>query len=347
MASVRSIAKRAGCSVATVSRVLNNDPSVARKMRETVLLVANRIGYVHGRARRAAQTIGFAYLGERTLSHPFDAAVLDGVAQGADEARHDITILMLTRDRRPDESYTQLFTRKGIRGVILRTTAATRATCQDIADEGFPHVVLSEQFEAPNVSYIDGDSRAQSLRAVEYLISLGHERIAFAMHNVPDRDHMDRFEAYKAALQGQDLPLDERLVFLHRASLSGGATIMTMSPRLANPPTAIFFADPISAIGAVKKSHELGIRIPEDVSIVGFDDTDMRFSVHPTLTAVCQDAAALGLEASRWLCRAMTHSKREPLRKTVPTFLEVNASTGPPPRCEMLGGAVLRERGVG
>jgi DNA-binding LacI/PurR family transcriptional regulator len=97
------------------------------------------------------------------------------------------------------------------------------------------------------------------------------------------------------------------------------------------PPTALFFADPLLAIGALKKSHELGVRIPQDLSIVGFDDTDMRFSVHPTLTAVCQDARGLGYEAGTYLTSMLTSSTRLRFRKTAPTFFEIHDTTGAPP----------------
>jgi LacI family transcriptional regulator len=332
MASVRSIAKLAGVSITTVSRALNNDPAVSVETREKVLSIANRTGYVATVGRRVTTHIGFGYTGEATLAHPFDAAVLDGVMRGAEERRFDVVLLNLTRDKRPDESYTQFMMRKGIRGVILRTMEETRATCQAIADEGFPLVVISERFDLPNISYIDGDSRADSVRAVDYLVSLGHRRIAFGVHNVPDRDHQDRLGGYREALEKNGLPFDESLVFRQRYTLAGGATILKMAMSMRDRPTAIFFADPLLSVGAVKKAHASGIHIPDDISIVGFDDTDLRYGVHPTMTAVCQDASALGFEASYRLTRQLNGHERGVFQITVPTFFEVHESTGPPPR---------------
>ncbi len=328
MSSVRRIAQSAGVSIATVSRVLNNSPDVSIPTREAVLSVANRVGYARSRLRKAADsTIGFVHTAVRTLSHAFDAAVLDGIVRAADEARHDVLILSLPRDRQQNESYRQYFQRKGVGGVILRTTAATRDVCREIAADGFPHVVISEQFDEPFVNFVDGTSADESRRAVQYLIGLGHTRIAFAMHNVPDRDHLDRLEGYRRALQAAGIEPDERVLFRQPANLAGGATVLTMVMNMPERPTALFSADPALAIGAIKKAHESGVRIPQDLSIVGFDDTDVRFSVHPTLTAVCQDAVALGYEAARWITRGAT---REPLRKTLPTFFEVNGSVAPP-----------------
>ncbi|RMF80219.1 MAG: LacI family transcriptional regulator [Planctomycetota bacterium] len=335
--SVRKIAQRAGVSIATVSRVLNGDPTVRSETRESVLTAANESGYMPTVGRRITSNVGFAYLQHTTVSHRFDAALLEGVMRGLNEARFDLVILNVQRDRLPDETYTQFFMRKGVRGVVLRTTTSTREACRAIADEGFPHVVISEQFDEPNVCYIDGDSRDESMRAVEYLIALGHRRIAFAAHNLADRDHLDRLAGYKAALAAHKIPVDSKLIFRQPATLAGGATVVNMLMSMSNRPTAVYFADPMLAVGGIKEAIELGVHVPDDLSIVGFDDTDVRLTTHPTLTAVCQDASALGYEAARWLGRALRGLGPRELRKTTPTFLEINDSTGPAPALSEAG----------
>ncbi len=330
MASVRKIAEEAGVSISTVSRALNNDSAVNPDTRARVLAIANRFGYVPTIGRRVTTNIAFAYTAESTLADAFDAAVLHGVVRGLDECRFDVVILNLQRDKEQDETYTQFFMRKGVRGVVLRTTAKTRDVCGAIAREGFPHVVISERFDSPDTNYIDYDSMADSTRAIEYLIALGHQRIAFATHTVTDRDHIDRMAGYKSALDNHNLPFDERLVFRQKISLAGGATVMKLAQSMIDPPTAIYFADPLLAVGAVNKAQQLGVRVPDDMSIIGFDDSNMRHSVYPTLTAVCQDAGALGYEAGRWLSRTVKGQDTGGLQKTTRTFLEINQSTAPP-----------------
>jgi DNA-binding LacI/PurR family transcriptional regulator len=330
MASYNQIAAQAGVSITTVSRALNNDPAVNAETRRRVLAIANRAGYVATMGRRVTTQIGFAYTGEASLSHAFDAALLEGITRGTNKCRFDVVIVDLQRDKQPEESYTQFFMRRGVRGIILRTYADTRSACEAIAAEGFPHVVIADRFDAPEVNFIEGESKTDSIRAVEYLIDLGHRRIGFGMHNVTDRDHIDRLEGYKTALGRHGLAYDEGLVFRQHWSLAGGATALKMAVSMANPPTAIYFADPMLAIGAVKMCHELGVRIPVDISIIGFDDTDLRFSVHPTLTAVCQDARGLGYEAGFYLSHRLSGASGERLRKTVPTYFEIHKTTGPP-----------------
>jgi DNA-binding LacI/PurR family transcriptional regulator len=339
MSSVRHIAAEAGVSISTVSRALNNDPAVNPRTREIVLAVANRTGYVATVGRRVTNNIAFAYAGRQTISSVYDSALLEGIVRGADTSRFDVMLLNLQRDKGAEETYTQFFMRKGVRAVVLRTTSESRHVCQAIADENFPMVVISERFESKNVSFVDCDSKTDSIRAVEYLISLGHRRIALVMHVIPDCDHLDRFEGYREAMIGHGLPVDERLVLRFPANLSGGATAMAMLSRMANRPTAAFFADPMLAVGAVNKAHELGIQIPEDLSVVGFDDSDIRHSVYPTLTAVCQDAAQLGHEAALRLTRMLVRKKMERFQITLPSFFEANGSTGAPPVCRLQGPA--------
>jgi DNA-binding LacI/PurR family transcriptional regulator len=94
----------------------------------------------------------------------------------------------------------------------------------------------------------------------------------------------------------------------------------------------VYYADPLACVGAITRAHELGMRIPEDISIVGFDDADMRFRVWPTMTAVCQSASQLGFEAALWLTRTLSGRETSPLRKQAATFFEVHGTTGQAPQ---------------
>ncbi len=331
MTTVRNIAKEAGVSVATVSRALNNDPAISDRTRELVLAIANNRGYAARTGRRVTTNIGFAYSGEQSLSHPFEVGVLDGVAKGVEESGFNVLLLNLRRGKKRDETYTQYFMRNGVRGVTLRVVEGSRDVCEAIASEGFPHVVISEWFDSPNINCIDCESRADSARAVEYLVTLGHRRIAFVTHNVPDRDNQDRFEGYKEALAKHGIPIDEDLVLRHPATLAGGASALKVVMSMPDRATAVFCADWMLAAGAVKAAHEMHVHVPNDISIVGFDDADRRHCVHPTLTAVCQDAVKLGFEASSRLVRLLSGGSKGRFQITASTFFEVNESTGPPP----------------
>jgi len=329
MSSVREIARLAGVSVSTVSRALNNNPAVREETREKVLAAANGAGYVASVGRRSTSQIGLVYAGAQTIGSPFDSALISGLIGGLDDARLDLVFLSMLRDKDGDETYSQYFMRKGVRGVVVRTTSLTRHVCEAIAAEGFPMIVVGERFENSGVNYIDCHSREESRRAVEFLISLGHRRIAFCMHTIPDSDHLDRLAGYQTALRNRGIALDEQLVLRQQANFAGGASAIQMVVSMRPRPTALFLADPMLAVGAFNTAQEFGIRIPGDISIVGFDDAETRASVFPSMTAVCQDAADLGAQAAMELLRIINGSDHEPVQRQLPTFFEVNRSTGP------------------
>ncbi|GJM24425.1 MAG: LacI family transcriptional regulator [Phycisphaerae bacterium] len=330
MSSVRQIAREAGVSITTVSRALNNDRNVSEKTREMVLAIANKSGYISRVGRKSTSNIAMTYTGREMIASAFDFAVLEGISEGVDEHHLDLMILKPQRDKSSEETFSQYFMRKGVRGVILRTSAETMHVCEQIVAEGFPAIVLSERFDNKAVSYIDCCSEEETTRAVDYLFSLGHRRIAFGMNTIPDCDHFDRLQGYEASLKAHDAPIDQSLIFRNPANLIGGATILKMAMTMANPPTALVLADPQLAIGAINKAHELGIHIPNDLSIIGFDDGDARFSVYPTMTAVCQDARALGREATRALSGMLGRENGQRIRQSVSCFLEIHHSTAPP-----------------
>ncbi|HQL53233.1 MAG TPA: LacI family DNA-binding transcriptional regulator, partial [Phycisphaerae bacterium] len=239
MPSIRKIAEQAGVSISTVSRALNNEGLVSPETRKLILSIANRNGYVAKMGRRITTNVALAFTQEITVAHAFDSAVLAGVMRGLDEGRFNLVLLNMQRDKEVGENYTQFFMRKGVRGVLLRTTLDSRMVCQAIADEGFPHVVISERISTPRVNYVDCDSKADTIRAMNYLVSLGHRRIAFALHTVPDQDHADRLEGYREGLARNELHFDENLVLRHRNGLAGGETVMEVAMSMRPRPTAI------------------------------------------------------------------------------------------------------------
>jgi DNA-binding LacI/PurR family transcriptional regulator len=331
MSSVRQIAQRMRVSVATVSRALNNHPEISADTRDRVLKTANVLGYTSSVGKRVTTHIGLVFACEMPFSE-FDGLLIGGMLRGVGEQRFDLTIVNLERDKAEGETYTQFFMRKGIRGAILRTDAHSRRICEMIAQEGFPCVVVADRFESPNINFICTDSRPDSRRAVEHLVHLGHRRIAFVMNHVPDHDHEDRLNGYRDALESLGVEIDPELLVKIGADLSGGKASLNRLLSLPQPPTAIYYADPLAGAGALARAHELRMRIPEELSIVGFDDGDFRFRVWPALTAVCQNASQLGFEAALWLTRTLGGQEKSPLRKQVSTFFEVHGTTGQAPQ---------------
>jgi DNA-binding LacI/PurR family transcriptional regulator len=329
--TIRKVADEAAVSIATVSRVLNNTGAVSENVRQRVLGVAGRLGY-SGARRSMTNFIALAYTGRSSPTSPYDVAALEGMCRAAEEGGFDVAIVRLQADRRPTETYGQLLQRKGIRAALLRTTADTRHICTELAEEGFPCIVVGDCFaDEPAVSYVCADSRATSQQAVEHLISLGHRRIAIAISHVPDHDHQDRLFGYEQALKDNHIDLDLKLIHRVWAMQPNGAQVLRALMSLPDRPTAIFIADPLVAVGAINQAHEMGVKIPEDVSIIGFDDADMRSNIFPKMSAICQDARQLGYDAMTALTRSLVDDSAMPIRKRYPTWLELHGTAGRAP----------------
>ena len=330
MPTLRAIAKQTGVSVASVSRVLNNHPSVSYELREKVIAAAGRRRRVGATGRRGAANIAYVYTGEASLGLPFDSAVLEGVHEAMADSDYHIRILELRRTRRQGESFSQLFQRLGVVGAILRTTDGTRGICAEIAEQGLPAVVVGDVFQGYPLAGVCSESRAASREAVDYLISQGHKRIAVCMDLADNADHAQRLAGYLDAMRGHGLAVDDKLVMRIAASRQSGAQIIYRLAGNVDRPTAIYITDPMTAVGAIYEAQKKGLCIPDDLSIIGFDDTDLRHTVLPTMTAVCQDASGLGREAYRMLSELMT-GKRTSADASPKAWLELHGSAGPAP----------------
>jgi DNA-binding LacI/PurR family transcriptional regulator len=330
MASVRDIAERIQVSVATVSRALNNHPTISPDTRDRVLKAANELGYQSSVGKRVTTNIGLAFTCDMPFSD-FDGLLLAGMLRGVGEQRFDLGVVNVERDKADNETYSQLFMRKGLRGVILRTDSHSRQVCEQISEEGFPCVVVADRFENPRVNFIYGDSHPDSRRAVDHLQDLGHRRIGFVMNNIPDRDHADRLQGYTESLRHGGVGEDPGLIVRIGADLAGGRASLNRLLSLPNPPTAIYYADGLACLGAMCRARELRLGVPEDISLIGFDDNDQRFRVWPVMSAVCQNASQIGFEAALWLTRTLTGRESGPLRRQLTTTFEVHGTTGRPP----------------
>lgn len=337
-ASIRELAVELGVSTATVSRALNNHPSVSEETRTRVLELADQTGYMPRVGQRFRNIVGLVYPSHPVLPEfgSFESALLTGVMKGLDADRYDLSLIDIQRDIAKNESYTQFFRRKGVRGVIIRPVSVEPTIAEAIAEEGFPCVMVADRSDHPNLGFVCSDSGRDSMRAVDHLIHLGHRRIALVCHAVLDSDHRDRVSGYRKALAEHGIENDKRLEFYLPASMEGGAEAVNRLLSMEDPPTAIFLTNPVPTVGALHRCLELGIRVPDDISIIGFDDSDVRSRTYPKFSAVCQNAEQFGFDAARWLTRRLEGTETGVLRIHRPTTLQFNRSTGPAPESAVM-----------
>ncbi len=327
MTNVRSIAREAGVSISTVSRVLNNAPGVSVESRNAVLAVVNRTGYVPEVGRRLASNFALVYTAGASLDSPFDAGLVIGIFAGLNGSEADLLILDAARSRRADETLTQMLVRKGAQGALLRVTSESQDLCAEVADEGFAAVVVGSRPDDARLNCIYSDSRPAGREAVAYLLGLGHRRVAFGTHVVDDSDHADRLTGYREAVEAAGVPFNESLVIRAPFDRAGGAQVVRRVAAMNPRPTAVFLADPLMAVGALAEARRLGLRVPDDLSVVGFDDGELRHALVPYLTAVCQDTVALGRAAAALLFDVIARTHPEPRHTARRCWFEVHEST--------------------
>jgi DNA-binding LacI/PurR family transcriptional regulator len=331
MPSIREVAKEAGVSIATVSRVINGNSSVAPDLKNQVLAAINRCDYLPSVGRRTCDSVALLYVGPFTPESPYDSACIAGMINTMRKGNQDLAVIDMARDRLPDESFRQFFARKGICGAVVRSTAADRTVLTRMAHEPFPLVVLGDHFDHPTLPFVYASSRDASREALAHLVSLGHRNIAFASSDCDDGDHGDRYASYCEVMQAAGL-YQEDLVCRIPPHRMDGAQLLRKLMAMPNPPTGVFAADPFIAVGLINEAHSLGIKVPTELSVVGFDDTDTRTLLYPRMTAICQDSVLLGRVAFECVTRLI---RGEPLadRSTYvqSAWLEINSTTAPPP----------------
>lgn len=327
MPGIREVAEQARVSTATVSRVLSGSKAVSEQSRTKVLDAANRVGYFA--ENRVMANIAVAYFGRPCFDSPFDTALWDGLSEAAAETQFNLVAINANRVRREGQSFTDAFRHAGVHAAIVRSVSSMTREANELLGEGFPCVVVADRESEGRVDRVYSDSRPTSVLAIQHLIDLGHTRIALGISDMIDSDHADRHDGYREGLENNGLKYDGRYVLQVPPKLEGGRQLLRHFMSMRKRPTAVFVADPMVAVGLMNEATRLGVDLPEQLSVVGFDDSKLRYMVHPAMSAVCQDAYMLGMQAFRMLLSP--GDGPEPRKQVLPTWFDIQRSTGRPP----------------
>ncbi len=332
----RDVAERAGVSRTTVSFVLNNVPgaNISEETRQRVLQAAKELGYVPNAAARSlasrrTYTLGLVLV--RNQSHIAADAFLPQVIHGLAEAtRHAGFRLLLepVEDISHPDAYIHLVRAKQIDGIVLSGPRSDDEQLRALVDEDFP-VVLLGQLPGNSACFVDVDNRSAARRAVEHLIRLGHRRIGCITNAPPEyTGGAHRLAGYRDALESADLTFEERLVRFGDFVPESGYQAAHSLLREATPPTALFVASDVVALGAMAAIREHGLTIPDDIALVGFDDVPLARYVDPPLTTVRLPATELGRQAGQMLINLVQHGKVAVRSVMLETELVIRASCG-------------------
>lgn len=315
--TIYDVADAAKVSFKSVSRALNGQPGVSKKTADRILKIADKMGYVpNPAARRLAgnrtYAIALAFSGDMDSYH-VDLQL--GILEACEPLRYDMIIHPCGRSAKvARENLIQFANQRRVDGLIL-----TPPLCDDVSVISeldrldLKYVLISPKSHDRGMLVYFNEYQA-AYDVTKLLIAMHHKRIGFIKGHPSHGSSRSRYSGYRDALEDADIPLDPLIVARGSYSFSSGKKgarkILDASPR----PTAIFASDDDTAVGAIHYAHEQGIEVPDDLSIVGFDDVPIALSVYPTLTTVRQPIKTMGFEAAQILFSAFHNDQPSNVR---------------------------------
>ena len=331
-ATLADVASAVGVSVATVSKVLNDHADVAPDTRRRVQRQLRESSYrVTGNGRRRSRLEGTVEVEFPSLENPYVVSVLEGVMDAARTEQLDVAIGPQVRDNHAAFE-PQALRKSGRIGAIFITVDASAPPVATLIEDGFPTVVVDPvRTGTASCVSIGATSFSGGLAATEHLLDLGHRRIAHAAGPRSVDCSQARLAGYRSALSEAGVQLGDDLIVSSPFSYAGGRASGAYLLDLADRPSAIFAASDEIALGIIEEARRRAIRVPEDLSIVGFDDTYLASRSSPPLTTVAQPLMEMGRLAVRSLSQIINGAFLGTSHLELATHLVPRESTAPCP----------------
>lgn len=338
--TIKDVAREANVSISTVSNVLNGKrKSFNAETHERVMNAVAQLNYHPNRNARslvtkAARVIGFCFgANTKTLyQSSYLVEVLDGMMNVAEEAGYNV--MLYTRlDDNADDRYIDSFLDQSIDGLCIIAPAPENPLPQRLASVGLPVILIGMDKPDSRIAYIDIDNEKGTNIALEHLWELGHRRIAHIGGQKIQRSAQQRYNAYKRFMADHEEPIpadwEHWTIFNFETGKVAAHRLLCSSER----PTAIFAANDHIALAVIDVAKEYGLRVPEDLSVIGFDDIREAELAQPSITTIRQPIRDIGVQATQWLLDSMTQFNVPLLQKRVePTLIPRNSAAPPRPK---------------
>jgi len=314
-ATIKDVAKEAGVSIATVSRIVNDMPGqYNEKTKKRVVQTIEKLNYQPNAIARSLRnkktcTIGFVVPGLQ----PFFAEVLEGVQSVARKKGYSIVLCNTDYDPEQEEAYVVNLLERRVDGVIFTSGVMKDEHILRLKEEGIPIVLIEKFMQSSDIPAVVIDNLSAAKKSVKHLLNLGHRKIGYIsapLELVPLRE---RFEGYKQALLENRVPYDSSVVYIEKTikkeDLRSGYKIMKRILQQGNFPKVFFIVSDTLAIGAIKAIKDFGMKVPDDIAIVGFDDIDIASFSDPPLTTMVQPKYQMGAKGMETLIKVMSGVK--------------------------------------
>jgi LacI family transcriptional regulator len=330
--TLRDVAKRAGVSPMTVSRVINNSPRVQADTRRRVQAAITELHYVPNRLARGLirRKTGTLALLVPDLANPFFTLIVQAAEDVAWRAGYHVILCDTRAELEREREYIEDMVEFQVEGLLVAPVSdRSRSHLRILARNNIPYVLIDRSIERFEADLVQGDSVAGARRLVDHLIGLGHRRIAMISEAFDVSTSRERLQGYREALEA--VAIEQRAAYVVQASAVDARSGRDAALRLFDleePPTAIFAVNNIVAVGVVEAARERGIEIPGDLALVCFDDIEHVSRLYPFLTVMAQPAETFGTLAAQLLLDRIAGRVRERRRMVVlPADLIVRRSS--------------------
>ena len=314
-ATIYDVARHARVSTATVSRFLNGSSPVATETRRHIERAIQVLGYRPNTIARSlvTKTTHTIALLLPDITNPFFPDLVKGVQMLADERGYTVLLCSVAGDAAREEAYLEMLSAKQVDGALLVGIVSGRQAIARFAGHGIPIVSLDRNIDYPSAPIVQVNHRKGARTATEHLLALGHRLVAHVCGPIGPRVSYERLAGYREALNEAGIVYDPRLVIAGNFTEEAGYEGIDALVKAATPFTAVFAANDLAAIGATAALKDRGRRVPEDVSVVGFDDIRLAAYTSPALTTIRQPTYEMGRRATEILIDAI-HARATPRR---------------------------------
>lgn len=330
MASMKEVAKRAGVSIATVSRVLNNNSNVNEATRVKIQKAIKDLKYQPSRVAKRLRSKGISgnLLGVLIpdIENPFYVDVLRGIEEVAYQNNYAIIMCNFSQDEKKEKLYLDILQSEAIDGLIAAPAREDDPQLKKMVKEGFNVVCVDRGLNDSEVDVVLIDNEKGAYQAVEHLVKSGYKRIAYIAGLPTIPSSQSREKGYREALITNGIEIDEQLIRYGNSKHESGVKLCEELLNLPMPPDAIFTGNNLITLGALETIHRKGLKIPQEIAILGFDDMYWSNSLNPPLTAVKQPATEIGKRACELLIQRINDPTRPAIRMVLKAELMKRSS---------------------